>query len=139
MSAIIPIPRIAISVRPGTMDDLPFIDALQKKHTKMVGWMPTKQLEGKIGLGQVLIADEGLGLGSGLGGTAYTLRRSSVTEATYLYERLRAPAAGILEAGATTFLLLIALRLGVVISTLATLLGRHAGRCGSVLLRQSAR
>jgi MFS family permease len=32
------------------------------------------------------------------------------TAATYLYERLRAPAAGILEAGATAFLLLIAVR-----------------------------
>ncbi len=32
------------------------------------------------------------------------------TEATYLYERLRAPAAGILEAAATAFLLLIAVR-----------------------------
>src|SRR5882757_143336 len=60
MNAIIPIPRIPISVRPGTMDDLAFIDALQKKHTKQVGWMPTKQFEGKIKLGHVLIAEEDL-------------------------------------------------------------------------------
>ncbi len=38
------------------MDDLPFIDALQKRHTHMVGWMPTKQLEGKIKAGHVLVA-----------------------------------------------------------------------------------
>jgi hypothetical protein len=40
------------------MDDLAFIDALQKKHTNMVGWMPTKQLEGKIKLGHVIVAEE---------------------------------------------------------------------------------
>ena len=57
MSAIIPIPKIPISVRPATMDDLPFIDQLQKKHTKQVGWMPTKQLEGKIKAGHVLVAE----------------------------------------------------------------------------------
>src|SRR5262245_60633766 len=66
MSSIIPIPRIAVSVRPGTLDDLPFIDALQKKHTKQVGFMPTKQLEGKIKAGHVLVAEEGRGVGSGL-------------------------------------------------------------------------
>jgi hypothetical protein len=45
-----------VSVRAATMDDLPFIDALQKKHTKQVGFMPTKQLEGKIKAGHVLVA-----------------------------------------------------------------------------------
>jgi len=38
------------------MSDLPFIDRLQKMHSKMVGWMPTKQLEGKIGAGNVIVA-----------------------------------------------------------------------------------
>src|SRR4051812_19382680 len=56
MSAIIPIPKIPITVRPGTMDDLPFIDALQKKHTKQVGFMPTTALVGKIRLGHVIVA-----------------------------------------------------------------------------------
>src|SRR5688500_18167387 len=46
MSQMIPISRIPISVRPATPDDLPFIDALQKKHTKQVGWFPTKTIEG---------------------------------------------------------------------------------------------
>src|SRR5947209_4146606 len=54
---IIRVPRIPLSVRPATMDDLPFIDALQKKHRAQVGWMPTKALVGKIGAGHVLIAD----------------------------------------------------------------------------------
>src|SRR5262249_7365845 len=37
---------------------VPFIDNLQKMHSHMVGWMPRKQLEGKIGAGHVLIAGE---------------------------------------------------------------------------------
>jgi len=56
----LPLPRTSVSVRPATLDDLAFIDALQKKHTKQVGWMPTKQFEGKIKLGHVLIAEEDL-------------------------------------------------------------------------------
>jgi hypothetical protein len=60
MSAIIPQvlppPRIEISIRPGTMQDLPFIDRLQKMHTRQVGWMPTRQLEGKINAGHVIVA-----------------------------------------------------------------------------------
>src|SRR4051794_3836910 len=55
-AAIVPIPRSPISIRQGTMEDLAFIDSLQKKHGNMVGWMPTKQLEGKIGAGNVLVA-----------------------------------------------------------------------------------
>lgn len=57
MNAIIPIPKIDIVIRSGTMDDLPFLDSLQKLHTKQVGWMPTAQFEGKIKLGHVLIAE----------------------------------------------------------------------------------
>src|SRR6476646_9626716 len=56
MSAIVPVARFAVSIRPATMSDLPFIDRLQKMHSKQVGWMPTKQLEGKISANQVLIA-----------------------------------------------------------------------------------
>ncbi|HEX3357504.1 MAG TPA: GNAT family N-acetyltransferase [Tepidisphaeraceae bacterium] len=58
MRQIIPIPRVGVSVRAATMSDLPFIDGLQKMHTKMVGWMPTKALEGKVRLGHVLVAEE---------------------------------------------------------------------------------
>src|SRR3954452_19242609 len=57
MSAIIPIPKFPINVRPATMEDLSFIDGLQKIHTKMVGWMPEKALVGKIKLGHVLVAE----------------------------------------------------------------------------------
>ena len=72
MSAIIPQPRCAITIRPGTIDDLPFIDALQKMHTKQVGWMPTKTLEGKIKAGHVLIAEEPEARSQEPGGSAST-------------------------------------------------------------------
>jgi len=52
----LPTPRVAVTVRPGTPADIPFMDSLQKIHTHMVGWMPTKQFEGKIALGHVIIA-----------------------------------------------------------------------------------
>ena len=53
----LPEPRMPIAIRPATMDDFAFIDALQGKHTKQVGWMPRAQLEGKIGAGHVLVAE----------------------------------------------------------------------------------
>jgi hypothetical protein len=52
------VPRCDVLVRPATMGDLPFVDRLQKLHARMVGWMPTKQLEGKIEHGQVVIAED---------------------------------------------------------------------------------
>ena len=55
-SSLLPLPALPITVRPATTADLPFIDALQKKHSKAVGWMPTQQLEGKIAAQQMLIA-----------------------------------------------------------------------------------
>src|SRR5687767_9264840 len=56
--APLPLPRVPVIVRGATLADLPFIDSLQKKHAKMVGWMPGKQLEEKIGAGHVLVAEE---------------------------------------------------------------------------------
>src|SRR5262245_42159477 len=67
MSVIVPIPlcpRTPIAIRPATMGDLAFIDSLQKKHAQQVGWMPTKQLEGKIGAEHVIVAENRV---SGLG------------------------------------------------------------------------
>src|SRR2546423_292055 len=55
---LIPMPRLPITVRPATLADLPFIDALQKKNSKQVGFMQTAALEGKIKAGNVLIAEE---------------------------------------------------------------------------------
>src|SRR4051812_43185184 len=59
---LVPIPRCPVSVRPAAMGDLPFVDSLQKTHSRQVGWMPTKSLEQKVAAGQVLIAEE---VGSG--------------------------------------------------------------------------
>ena len=56
MPAIVPIPRVPVSVRPAAMSDLPFIDALQKQHAKNLGYFPTKQFEGYIEMGAVLMA-----------------------------------------------------------------------------------
>jgi hypothetical protein len=60
----LPAPRCPITFRAGTLADVPFLDQLQKMHSHMVGWMPTKQMEGKIAAGQVLIAES---RGSGFG------------------------------------------------------------------------
>src|SRR4051794_39006166 len=57
-SVPLPLPRVAVVVRVATHADLPFIDSLQKKNTKQVGWFPTKSIEGKIARGHVLIAEE---------------------------------------------------------------------------------
>jgi hypothetical protein len=53
-----PLPSIDVSTRVGTMEDLPFIDRLQKMHSKMVGFMQRKALEGKINLGHILVAED---------------------------------------------------------------------------------
>src|SRR3954451_14912227 len=75
MSAIIPVPKIPISIRPGTVEDIPFLDSLQKMHTKQVGWMPTAQFEGKIKLGHVLIAEsDGERVGYCIGNDQYFKR-----------------------------------------------------------------
>ena len=54
----LPPPRVPITVRPGVLGDVPFLDSLQKLHAKQVGWMPTKQFEEKVAAGHVLIAEE---------------------------------------------------------------------------------
>ncbi|MFA9478798.1 hypothetical protein ACERK3_10870 [Phycisphaerales bacterium AB-hyl4] len=54
-------PRVAgVRVRAATVADVPFMDQLQKLHNKQVGWMPTKQFEGHVEKGNVLIAEQSL-------------------------------------------------------------------------------
>ncbi|HEV2295894.1 MAG TPA: hypothetical protein VGR35_18755, partial [Tepidisphaeraceae bacterium] len=57
-SSSMPLPaaRRAIAIRVATMADLPFLDSLQKKHNKALGYFPTKQFEGYIEMGAVLVA-----------------------------------------------------------------------------------
>ena len=55
---MIPQPRVALRIREATMDDLPFLDRLQKLHGKAVGYFPTGQFRGYIEQRAVLIAEE---------------------------------------------------------------------------------
>ena len=57
MSLPIPIPQCDLSIRPATLGDVPFMDALQKANTRALGWFPTKQFEGYIAMNAVLIAE----------------------------------------------------------------------------------
>jgi hypothetical protein len=58
MSAIIPIPKCELSIRPATMDDIAALDALQKKFNKALGFFPRAQMEGYIKNGWVLVAQD---------------------------------------------------------------------------------
>ena len=51
------VPRVGVAIRPGTITDLAFIDRMQKAHSRALGFLPTKALEGKIKLGHVLVAE----------------------------------------------------------------------------------
>ncbi len=46
-----------LRIRPGTEGDLKFVDDLQKRQSRELGFLPWKALEGKVKLGQVLVAD----------------------------------------------------------------------------------
>lgn len=53
-----PLSSISLLTRPATLADLPAIDALQKKHSKQLGFFPRAQMEGYIANGWVLVAEE---------------------------------------------------------------------------------
>ena len=55
---VCPEPRCSIEIRTAKADDLPFIDALQKMHSHMVGFLPRGQIEKYVQGGHVLIAEE---------------------------------------------------------------------------------
>jgi hypothetical protein len=61
---MLPPPRLsgggggAVSIRLATETDIPFIDHLQKMHSHMVGWFPTKQIEAYVKGDHVLIAED---------------------------------------------------------------------------------
>lgn len=55
--APLPLPRVDVRVRLATREDIPFMDALQKKNSRAVGYFPTKQFEGYVDAGGVLIAE----------------------------------------------------------------------------------
>ncbi|HEV2293502.1 MAG TPA: GNAT family N-acetyltransferase [Tepidisphaeraceae bacterium] len=47
-----------ISIRVATMSDLPFLDSLQKQHSKALGFFPRAQMQGYVSNGWVLIAED---------------------------------------------------------------------------------
>ncbi len=65
----LPAPNVAINIRVATVNDLPFLDGLQKQNNKALGYFPTKQFEGYIAMGGVLVAEERMAVAS-LAGTA---------------------------------------------------------------------
>ena len=55
----LPLPALpTITTRLATMDDLPFIDRLQKQHSKQLGFFPRAQIEGYVRNGWMRIAEE---------------------------------------------------------------------------------
>jgi hypothetical protein len=51
-------PRVPVATRVGTLADLPFMDELQKRHRKMVGYFPTGQFTDYIEQQAVLVAHD---------------------------------------------------------------------------------
>src|SRR5215213_2092029 len=49
--------RVPVSVRVGTMEDVPFIDAQQKANGRALGFLQRAAIEGKVRAGQVLVAE----------------------------------------------------------------------------------
>jgi hypothetical protein len=56
MNAIVP--KCEIHIRTATLADLPFIDGLQKRNYRSLGYFPTKQFEEYITAGAVLVAEQ---------------------------------------------------------------------------------
>jgi ribosomal protein S18 acetylase RimI-like enzyme len=57
ITGIVPTPRGGpITTRVATMEDLPFLDQLQKRHSKALGFFPRAQMEGYVRNGWVLVA-----------------------------------------------------------------------------------
>ncbi len=74
MNAIIPLPQTNVTVRDATLADVPFIDTLQKLHSKQVGFMRTSWIEAKIAKGEVIVAEE-------VGGRQYAVGSEEKTSA----------------------------------------------------------
>ncbi len=53
----VPSPKEELTFRSGNTGDIAFIDELQKKYNKQLGFMPTMWLEGKIKAQQILVAE----------------------------------------------------------------------------------
>ncbi len=69
----------AIALRVGATRDIPFIDALQKRASRSLGFMTRGTLEGKIALGEVLVAEAagGAAVGYIIGSDRYYKREDT--------------------------------------------------------------
>ena len=56
--SLLPIPKVDVSVRLATLADVPFIDSLQKRHGKQLGFFPRAQMQGYVENGRVLVAED---------------------------------------------------------------------------------
>jgi ribosomal protein S18 acetylase RimI-like enzyme len=54
----LPEPKVDISIRLGTLDDLPAVDRLMKANSKALAFLPTQALEGKVRLKELLVAED---------------------------------------------------------------------------------
>src|SRR5688500_11211809 len=52
------VPRCPVTIRPAVAGDYAFVDRLQDMHSKALGFMRRAALEGKIKLGEVLVAED---------------------------------------------------------------------------------
>lgn len=56
--ALLPLPKCDVTIRDATLADVPFIDVLQKKHGKQVGFLRTAAIEGKIAKAEIIVAED---------------------------------------------------------------------------------
>lgn len=67
----LPSPKVNLNIRPATMADFPWMDALQNRHRKMVGWQAKGTFEGKIRSGEIIVAEVAGGGAWRVGGGAW--------------------------------------------------------------------
>jgi len=56
---VVPEPRVPITIRTATEDDIPAIDALHKKHNRMMGFLTMQALRSYVSGGHVIVAEGG--------------------------------------------------------------------------------
>ncbi len=81
-----PQPRSPIRIRTATANDFQFIDDLQKKHSRMVGFLRTGDIEKYIANGGVLIAEEISGTRIGLTNTHFKALKGDAADPVWTDE-----------------------------------------------------
>jgi hypothetical protein len=83
---------VSVTVRPATLDDIPFMDGLQAQYPKQLGRFATSWFEGYIKTGGVLIAEEDEGERLALGYVISRDRYQKRDELGIIYQLCVAPA-----------------------------------------------